>query len=329
MLPVKILSIFLIVSIYIVAAANRLPDSDYESYLYFFNSGEALSGCYFEYGFCYFVSLANFLDFNAKVAYGSLYGSLLFLVTLKYSRNIKTPFDLFIGLVVMLLFLIFINDYYMAFHLYRQNFATLLFSILALIYPIAGFFIAGLFHSSIILLLPLYLLIRRIDFGKRIAGFSFVIACFSIYISSRNFGFLLEYLTVLKLDLIVVRAEIYNNYVSSGGVNSNPLLVYLFIVFFIARSRNNVLTPYGYVIFYAFVSAILLACFTSFNEMISYRFLVVAKGLSLPLLFLSLSYFVRSQLTRRIYFQERVGGGTQSLAPRSLSSDIHFEAVVR
>jgi hypothetical protein len=297
-LPVKVLSIFLIVSIYIGAATNRLPDSDYESYLDFFNSGEALSGCYFEFGFCYFVSLANYLGFNAGVAYGGVYGGLLFLVILKYSRNLKTPFDLFIGLIVMLLYLIYISDYYMAFHLYRQNFATILFAFLALSYPITGFFIAGIFHSSIILLFPIFFLIRRIDFGKRNAGFWFLVTCSFIYILSSNLEFFLDYLVLLNFNFFTTRIQIYNDYVSIGSINVIPLFVYLFIVFFIARSRYSAESPNFIFIFYVFVSAILMACFTSFNELISYRFLQVSKGLSLPLLLLSLPCFVRSQLAR-------------------------------
>lgn len=241
------------------------------------------------------------------MAYGGVYGGLLFLVVLKYWRNIKTPFDLFIGLLIVLFFMIYINDYYMAFHLYRQNFATILFAVLALSYPIAGFFIAGLFHSSIISLLPMFLLIRRIDFGKRNACFWFLITCCFIYILSSYLGFLLEYLVDVNLDFIAARADIYKDYVPSVGVNLIPLSVYLVIVFFIARSRHNARSPSFNVILCAFVSAILLACFTSFNELLSYRFLVVAKGLSLPLLLLSFPYFVRSQLARRIHFQEQVG----------------------
>ncbi len=309
MLPVKVLSIFIIVFTYIVTAANRLPDSDYESYLDFFNSGDALSGCYFEYGFCYFVSLANYFGFNAIIAYSGVYGVLLFVMVLKYSRNIKIPFDLFVGFLIVLFYLMYINDYYMAFHLYRQNFSTILFAVFAMHYPIAGFFIAGLFHSSIISLLPMFLLIRRIDFGEKNAGFWFLITCSSIYISLSYLGFMLEYLVDLNLNwnFIAARAEIYKNYVPSGGVNSIPLLVYLFIVFFIARSRYNAASPIFKVLFCTFVSAILSACFTSFNDMLSYRFMVVAKGLSLPLLLLSFPYFVRSQLARRVHFQEQVG----------------------
>ncbi|GEM_PF-6509885 len=306
MLPVKVLSIFLVVSIYIVAATKRLPDSDYESYLDFFNSGQALSGCYFEFGFCYFVSLANYFGFNAGVAYGGVYGGLLFLLALKYSRNIKTPFDLFIGLIVMILYFVYINNYYMAFHLYRQNFTTILFAVLALSFPVTGFFITGLFHSSIIVLFPIFFLIRRIDFGKRNAGFWFLVVCSFIYISSSYLEFFLEYLVFLNFNHLTTRIHIYNDYVSSGNINIIPLSVYLFIVFFIARTQFSAQSPNFIFIFYVFVSAILMACFTSFNDLLSYRFLQVSKGLSLPLLLLSLPCFVRSQLARRFHLQEQV-----------------------
>jgi hypothetical protein len=106
----------------------------------------------------------------------------------------------------------------------------------------------------------------------------------------------------VEFNFISTRIEIYKDYFPSGGVNIIPLFVYVFLVFFIARLRYSAYSPYFNFIFRAFVAAILLACFTSFNELLSYRFLQVAKGLSLPLLLLSFPYFVRDQLARRINF---------------------------
>lgn len=179
--PVRSLIITLIVFIYIIAASLRQPDSDYQAYIDFFESGEVLSGCYFEPGFCYMVSLSESLGLSATFAYGLFYGLMLLVLLMTYVKYARTNMQSVVALLVMVLFFGVINDYYMAFHLYRQNISVLIYSILALTNPIVAFVIAGLFHASIISVLPVYYLIRKIDFSKVSSRKWFLILCLLFY----------------------------------------------------------------------------------------------------------------------------------------------------
>lgn len=296
--PVRSLIISVVVFLYVVSAATRVPDSDYESYIDFFEGGEALSGCYFEPGFCYMVSLSESLGLSATFAYGLFYGLLLLVLLIKYAKYARSNVQSVVALLVIILFIGLINNYYMAFHLYRQNISVLIYSILVLINPVIAFLVAGLFHASVISVVPVYILIRKIDFSKVSAKTWLLASCLLGYGLSFILGQSLEIFSGLNISFIASRSAIYSEYVPSDGVNTLPLLAYALLVFLLANNFSGRGLRVFDRLFYTFVAAIVMACLTSFNELLSYRFFVVAKIISLPILLITLPNYISMYFSR-------------------------------
>ena len=291
---IKKLLIFLIVIIYTTAATTRDPDSDYQSYITFFQSEEILNACYFEIGFCYLVWASKKIGFSSAITYGLLYGTLLFTVLILYMKNLKTSVNLFLSLIIVIIFLLVINDFYMAFHLYRQNFAVLLYAGLIFFNPILALIAGGLFHSSLLLSLPAYLLIKNFKFNNFKAGLLFMLILIILYLIGTSLNKVLIVLSWIDLNFIKVRAEIYEDYPLPGSINAAPLFVYIFMVFSLVYNLNGRGLKVFDALFYLFLSSTLMACITSFNEMVSYRFLVIAKILSLPILLMAVPTMIRT-----------------------------------
>ena len=291
---IKKLLIFLIVIIYTTAATTRDPDSDYQAYITLFQSEEILNACYFEIGFCYLVWASKKIGFSSAITYGLLYGTLLFTVLILYMKNLKTSVNLFLSLIIVIIFLLVINDFYMAFHLYRQNFAVLLYAGLIFFNPILAFIVGGLFHLSLLLSLPVYLLIKNFKFNSLKAGLLFMVILTILYVLGTSFNKVLTVLSSIDLNLLSVRSEIYEDYQSSGKINRAPLFTYIFLIFSLVCNLNGRGLKVFDALFYLFLSSTLMACITSFNEMISYRFLVIAKILSLPILLMAVPTMIRT-----------------------------------
>ncbi len=292
----------LVIITYIYAASSRVPDSDFESYLDYFDGKYDISECYFEYGFCYLVQALNIIEISSVLAMGLPYGLLLLTVLFLYISFSQTALQSFITIIIVVIFLALVNDYYMAFHLYRQNFSVLLFSVLAFINPLIAFLLAGFFHASFIAILPIYLLIRNSNFSVTSTQVKFLVYSLLSYLSAK---FLLQYFELLadfNFNFITSRAQLYEDYMPSDAINVTPLLAYSLLVFLISKKMSQAHSKIFDTLFCGFIASILMALLTSFNELLMYRFLVVAKGLSLPILMISIPHTFFKLSTSKSFF---------------------------
>jgi hypothetical protein len=308
---VRDLAAVLISVLYVFASATRAPDSDYKNYVTFFDARALLSDCNFDLGFCYLVFALQKLHMPHQLAFGLIYGAVFLGVVLVYLRFSRGSLQSLVGLLTLIFFISIVNDYYMAFHLYRQNISVLAFALFLTLSPYLAFIVGGLLHLSLVVIMPVYFLMNLIDLSRRATRMLLLVFCLVVQATSDIwFTALKNLLQFAPLSSFASRTSIYFREENTWSINHLPLFFYVATLFIIVGGRWNNSGKEFRILYTLFAATILVASLTSFSNMVSYRFLVIGKILSLPIILIVLpsgiSIFLRKYLpSARLRLQDR------------------------
>jgi hypothetical protein len=267
----------------------REPDSDYKVYIELYNSFTSLAECRSDMLFCVILGAGNYLEIGSQVFFWIILTGAIGSVLLNYSdryidNRISSGTFIIVMIVMIVIYFNEVLSYYMLGHLMRQNLAVLL---MLLLLPLNGklaIIVSSFFHFSIGVVGLFYFALKKLPLnygGTRFRVFfpSFLILiCLLVY----DFGNLVLFVDFTGIQFIDSLITVYQ----TGNPTLDNLWVlssYTIILSLICSKYLNFDNRIHRDLFLLFISSILISFLFGFSDIIFYRFLNVAKLLSLPL----------------------------------------------
>ena len=275
-----------ILIIYNILAAGRVPDSDYQAYLQLYNDVEWGASCYLDPGFCAILKSLKLLNLSGPSAFFIIYIFLSFILVTYVISGQKKSFHYLVAFFVLLFFHVFLVDYYSAYHLFRQHIAIMLFIIMSRVFSIKFSFIASaLIHSSVLVLMPIYFVFYKLKVQPQRDLYLYLTLPISFLIATYSYE-LIAFVVAIPIvpDSIIFKLSLYQDYISSSSINTAPLMIMTVFVILIVLSSKKSLSECNIKIFYTLLAALNLSLLFKDIDIISYRFLIFAKFLFIPLI---------------------------------------------
>lgn len=288
-MPIKIITkslLLILTCIYVTVAVMREPDSDYKVYIELYNSFTSLAECRSDMLFCVILGAGNYLEIGSQVFFWIILTGAIGSVLLNYSdRYIDNRISSGIFIIVMIV--IYFNvvlSYYMLGHLMRQNLAVLL---MLLLLPLNGklaIIVSSFFHFSIVVVGLFYFALKKLPLnygGTRFRVFfpSFLILIYLLVYDVGNLVLFVDFTGIQFIDSLIKVYQTGNPTLD----NLWGLSGYTIILSLICSKYLNFDNRIHRDLFLLFISSIIISFLCGFSDIIFYRFLNVAKLLSLPL----------------------------------------------